>query len=66
MEVFSHCIRLELGGPLNPHDAKRDALNKELLHCSARLVLALELPTQELVTWHVIAFADPFRGKSMF
>jgi hypothetical protein len=66
MEVFSHCIRLEPGGPLNPHDAKRDALNKELLHLSARLVLAFELPTQELVAALVINFADPFRAKPMF
>jgi hypothetical protein len=66
VEVFCQCISLELGRPSNPCDTERYALNKELFHCSARLVLALELPTQELVTSHVIDFADPFRGKPMF
>jgi hypothetical protein len=66
VEIFCQCVSLELRRPLNPDDTKRDALDKELFHRSARLVLALELPTQGHVAALVINFADPFRGKPMF
>jgi hypothetical protein len=58
-------MSLELGRPSNPCDTERYVLNKEFFHCSARFVLALELPTQDHVAALVINFADAFRGKPM-
>jgi hypothetical protein len=65
VEVFRQCISSELGRPFNPDDTEGDALDKEAFHCSARLVLALELAMQVPVTAEVINFADPFNGRSI-